>query len=83
MTSKISVVFTRPTSVSGVADIYAQRDRLALQGVDPEKAGEYAWSALNEALNGPASGSPATLSKITVTIEAADAEADVAFPAVS
>jgi hypothetical protein len=84
MATKITVVFTRPVSVLGLADLYAVRDRLTLQGLDPEKAGEYAWSALNEALmNGPASGSPSTLSKITVSIEPADAAADVVFPEIA
>jgi len=80
MATKISFSVTVPTSVQGVADLYSVREKLNLQGLDPAKAQEYARSALDEALQGPSRGSPATLSKVTFIIEPADAAADVAFP---
>lgn len=79
MSAKIIAIFTRSVNALGVANLSSIRDTVALKALDPAKSSEYAWSALQEALYGDAGPAPA-LAKITVTIESADAAADVAFP---
>lgn len=79
MGTKTSFSVVVPTSVEGVADLANVGQRFASGAIDAIKAQEFARSALDEALGGPARGASSTLAKVTFTIEPATAQADIVF----